>query len=185
MLLDREVSHLLIIDVQEKLAPAIAGGEVVVGNVQRLIAYAGRLGVPVTATEQYPEGLGPTRADVRQAVSDAGGVTLSKLAFSAWKEAECRSRIEQVGAQGRGQVVIAGMESHVCVLQAALDIKAAGFDVAVVADAVGSRVAGNYDRAIERLRRGKVEIVTQEMVAFEWLGRAGTPEFKDVLSVLK
>ena len=185
MLLDRRASQLLVIDVQEKLAPAIAGHESVVANVRRLVAYAARLGVPITATEQYPDGLGPTRGDVLAAIRDAGGAVLPKMAFSAFKDEACRARIEEVVRSGRRQVVIAGMEAHVCVLQAALDIKAGGCDVAVVADAVGSRVAGNYDRAIERMRRGNVQIVTQEMVAFEWLGAAGTPEFKDLLRVLK
>lgn len=185
MLLDRDRSQLVIIDVQEKLIPAVRDNDAVTANVSLLIRYAHRLGVPITATEQNPVGIGQTRSDVASLIRSAGGVTLPKMAFSAWREKDFRNRIETLVAEGRVQIIVAGMEAHVCVMQTVLDLHAAAHDVSVVADAMGSRALVNYERAIERLRRGRVQVVTQEMVAFEWLERADTPEFRDLLALLK
>ncbi|MEM9028897.1 MAG: isochorismatase family protein [Pseudomonadota bacterium] len=185
MILERKSSQLLVIDVQAKLAPAVAGAEQVVANTRRLIAYADCMGVPVTATEQYPKGLGPTLDEVGGAVTSANGVILEKLAFSAWREPACRAHIAELATAGRRQIVIAGMEAHVCVLQAALDLQGAGFATSVVFDAIGSREPANVEVAVERLRSNGAQIVTQEMVAFEWLQRAGTEEFRKMLALLK
>jgi nicotinamidase-related amidase len=184
MLAERSRAHLVVIDVQEKLAPHISGGEHVAANCRRLIAYARRLGVPVTLTEHYPKGLGPTVAHVRNA---AGNETpcLEKISFSCWKDDAIRARIEHLERHGQDQLVIAGMEAHVCVGQTVLDLLAHGKAVQVVADAVGSRDASVKDLAVERFRSAGANIVSQEMVAFEWLARGDDPAFKDLIRLIK
>lgn len=184
MLMDRDRAQLLLIDIQDRLAPHVAGGEVVTANCARLAQYARRLDVPVTLTEHYPKGLGPTAPPVLAALGSETAA-LAKIAFSSWKDPAIRARIETLRDEGRTQVVVAGMESHVCVGQTSLDLIAAGLDVFLVADAVGSRSAEVRDLAVRRLERAGAHIVTHEMVAFEWLGRGDTKEFKDLIEVIK
>lgn len=184
MLMDRRRSQLLLIDIQAKLAPHVAHGEAVVGNCTRLARYAGRLGVPVTLTEHYPKGLGPTADSVLAALGDEVP-RFAKIAFSSWQDDTIRGRIEGLLRDGRNQVVVAGMEAHVCVGQTCLDLLANGYEVFLVADAVGSRASEVRDIAIRRLERAGAHIVTHEMVAFEWLGRGDTKEFKDLIEVIK
>ena len=184
MLAERHRAHLMIIDVQERLAPHIADGEAATANCERLVRYARRLGVPVTITEHYPQGLGPTMASVRDA---AGNETprLEKIAFSCWRDAAIRGRIEDLARQGHDQIVVAGMETHVCVGQTVLDLLANQKQVLVVADAVGSRDARVRDLALERFRDAGAAIVAQEMIAFEWLERGDDPAFKDLIKLIK
>ena len=184
MLMQRHRSQLLVIDVQEKLAPHVADQADVVGNCVRLVQYARHLDVPATLTEHYPKGLGATAAPLTEAAGNTA-VTLEKITFSSWKDAAIRARIDGLAADGRDQVVVAGMESHVCVAQTVLDLVAHHVPVFLVADAVGSRDRGVRDTAIERLRDAGVSIVSQEMVAFEWLERGDVPELRDILAVLK
>ena len=184
MHMQRDRSQLLVIDVQSKLAPHVSGQAQVVTNATRLLRYARRLEVPATITEHYPKGLGPTVAEVREAAGNDAPV-LEKIAFSSWKDAGIRARIESLKAEGRDQIIVAGMEAHVCVAQTALDLVAAGLDIYLVADAVGSRETVARDIAIERLRQAGATIVAQEMVAFEWLARGDDPAFKDVVAIVK
>lgn len=184
MLIDRRRSQLLLIDIQGKLAPHVANGDSVVANCTRLARYARRLGVPATLTEHYPKGLGPTATPVREALGNEVP-RFEKIAFSSWQDEAIRGRIESLRAEGRDQVVVAGMEAHVCVGQTSLDLLAAGFEVFLVADAVGSRATDVRDIAIRRLERAGAHIVAHEMVAFEWLGRGDTNEFKDLIEVIK
>lgn len=163
-------SSLLVIDLQERLMPAIAGGEAVLENAGRLVRAAGRLGVGVTATEQNPEGLGPTVGAVRDLLP---GPAVAKTSFAAGIE------------PGAGTVVVAGCEAHVCVLQTALALRAQGREVAVAADAVGSRRETSRDRALDRLRAHGVDVVTTEMVVFEWLGSSENPAFREVQKIIK
>lgn len=184
MLADRDRAQLLIIDVQERLAPHIADGESVAANCERLVRYARRLGVPVTITEQYPKGLGPTVASIREV---AGNDTpcLEKIAFSCWRDEAIRSRLSTLEGEGRDQIVVAGTETHVCVGQTVLELLENGKTVFVVADAVGSREARVRDIALDRFRASGATIVAQEMVAFEWLGRGDDPAFKDLIQLIK
>jgi nicotinamidase-related amidase len=184
MLIERRRSQLLLIDIQARLAPHVADGDRVVANCSRLARYARRLGVPASLTEHYPRGLGPTADPVLEALGNEVA-RFEKIAFSSWKDDAIRERIEALRADGRDQVVVAGMEAHVCVGQTSLDLLAAGLEVFVVADAVGSRAADVRDIAVRRLERAGAHIVTHEMVAFEWLGRGDTKEFKDLIEVLK
>ena len=184
MLAERHRAQLIIIDVQERLAPHVAGGELAVANCRRLALYARHLGVPVTLTEHYPRGLGPTVASVREA---AGNETacLQKIAFSCWRDDAIRDRIETLERTGRNQIVVAGMEAHVCVGQTVLDLRSENRNVLVVADAVGSREASVRDLAIERFRAAGATIVAHEMIAFEWLERGDDPAFKDLIKLIK
>ncbi len=184
MRVERRRAQLMIIDVQEKLAPHIEGGEAAAANCGRLIRYARRLGVPITITEQYSKGLGPTLSTLREV---AGNETpcLEKITFSCWRNDAIRGRIEALAAEGRDQIVIAGTETHVCVGQTVLDLLAASHNVFLVADAVGSREARVRDLALERYRREGAKIVTQEMIGFEWLDRGDDPAFKDLIAIIK
>lgn len=184
MLIDRRRSQLLLIDIQERLAPHVAGGAAVIANCTRLARYARRLDVPATLTEHYPKGLGPTAVPVLEALGN-DVPRLEKIAFSSWKDAAIRNRIEALYREGRDQIVVAGMEAHVCVGQTCLDLIAAGMNVFLVADAVGSRAVEVRDLAIRRLKRAGAHAVAHEMVAFEWLERGDTKEFKELVEVLK
>ena len=184
MFAERARSHLLVIDVQEKLAPHVAEQDAVVANCTRLVRYARCLGVPVTMTEHYPKGLGPTVASLVEAAGNEA-LRLEKITFSAWKDTAIRARIEGLARDGRDRVVVAGMEAHVCVGQTALDLLGPMGAVFLVADAVGSRQTLARDLAIERLRDAGAIIVSQEMIAFEWLERGDAAEAKDIIALVK
>lgn len=179
-LIDRDRAHLLVIDVQTKLLPAMAEPDLVIHNISRLLKAAAILGVPHLVSEQYPKGLGATVEALRDGI-DAANV-IEKIDFSAYRAPVFRDRII---AGGRGQLLVTGIESHVCVLQTALEARAAGHQVFLIEDAVSSRSLGDKSAAVGRLRSRGVEIVTTEMVLFEWLGRAGTPAFKQISALIK
>jgi nicotinamidase-related amidase len=182
--MQRERSQLLLVDLQERLVPAIEGHEEIVKAAARLVAYARRLGVPVTASEQYPKGLGPTLAAIKTALGNEA-VTLEKVEFSCVANAGLAARLDALKSDGRSQVVVAGVEAHVCVAQTVLDLVAKGFEVFVAADAAGSRRAASRTLALTRVQSAGAVIVDSEMAAFEWLERAGTAEFRDVQALLK
>jgi nicotinamidase-related amidase len=181
MLLDHRLSALLLIDLQEKLMPAMHEPAGVLRNVLILLGSAGRLGVPTVVTEQYPQGLGPTVAAIGERIADRD-IVFPKLAFSAAGEPAVMSRLRQ---SRRAQVVIAGVEAHVCVLQSAIALQQLGYQVFVVADATTSRQPASAALALERLRQNAVSVVTTEMVVFEWLGRAGSDEFRDLSRLIR
>lgn len=175
MLINRNDSCLLIIDVQERLAPAMDEPRKVIDGCARLLKGARILNVPSIVTEQYPKGLGATLFDVREAAPDDAFFT--KISLSAVAE---DGFMQKLDALNKKQVVIAGIEEHICVLQTAVELKEKGFDVFVVADACGSRVPESEKYAEDRLKSENIALVTIEMVLFEWLRVAGTPEFKEV-----
>ncbi|RUO35572.1 hydrolase [Aliidiomarina shirensis] len=171
----QQESLLLVIDIQSRLAPAIDRARDIVHAADRLLNVASELHVPCVFTEQYPQGLGTT---VEQLATHVENATLfEKIHFSAYREADFVRFLEQ---QKRSQVVILGTEAHVCVLQTALDLLAAGFQVFVVEDAVGSRRGQDKSIALSRLTKAGAVIVSSEMVIFEWLERAGTDVFKHI-----
>jgi nicotinamidase-related amidase len=180
MLLSASDSLLLIIDIQDRLLPVMADGDRVVRNAVRLLQAAQALAVPALLTEQYPQGLGLTVAPVRA----AGGATLAlpKRDFSAWGDPAIRAHI---AGSGRPQIVIAGIEAHVCVLQTALQLVDAGYRVATAIDAVSSRHADSVAIARQRMTAAGVVPVTTEMCLFEWLGTAANPAFKSVTALIK
>ncbi len=175
MLLKAETSCLLVVDFQERLMPAIHDAAQILENAIWLLKIAQRLHVPVLATEQYPQGLGHTVSAIRTLL--AADAFVEKVHFSAAAEHGCMRRIDQLE---REQIVVIGSEAHVCVLQTALGLRAAGKEVYLVADAVGSRALFNVELAIARLRAEGVRIVSREMVAFEWLQRAATEQFRAI-----
>lgn len=176
MLIDRSDSMLLLVDVQERLLPAMHEAQRVLDNAVWVTRVAQRLGVPVAASEQYPRGLGHTHADLRALLT--AECIAEKLHFSC-VAAQCLGRLP---GGDRRQVVLCGIESHVCVLQTALELRAQGKDVFLLADAVSSRNPVDKDLALARMRDHGAEIVSREMLAFEWLRQAGSAEFKDISS---
>ena len=180
MLIEREKSCLLVVDVQEKLAPAVSDPADVIRNAAILMRAGARLGIPLVVSEQYPQGLGATVPELRALASESARI--AKLSFSCADDPALRQRIKEVQ---RSLIVIVGMEAHVCVLQSALGLQQAGYKTVVVADAIASRAPANRDAALQRLRENGVEVATTEMVLFEWLGQAGTPEFKELSKLIK
>src|SRR5207302_7780306 len=173
--IDREKSTLLLVDFQTRLVPAIEGGAAVVAHAGRLLQAAGMLGVPVRFTEQNTHGLGPTITELA-AVADRA--IAHKMTFDACRTAGFVDRLA-----GRPDVVVAGCETHVCVLQTVLGLIEAGRRVYLVRDAVGSRRAESKETAIERMARHGAEIVTTGMGVLEWLGTAEDPRLRDVLAL--
>jgi isochorismate hydrolase len=184
MLLARDKSQLLIVDVQEKLLQAISGKDRVVDRCIRLVRAARTLDVPITVSEQYPQGLGPTADSIRDALANAALVA-DKVEFSCLRNEFLRERLHELRRQGRPQVVIAGIEAHVCVLQTAVDLEAQGFEAFVVADATGSRSKDSHKLALARLNKAGADVVDSEMVLFEWLERADTSAFKELQALIK
>jgi len=179
-LVSREASALVIVDVQERLMPAIHDGAAVLARIGLLADTARQLGIPVLVTEQYPKGLGLTVETVRAALATYDPVV--KVEFSCVPVPAFAARW---GGLGRSQVVLAGVEAHVCMAQSALDLVAVGVQVFLPADATSSRRPLDRDIALERMRSGGVTVTTAEAVVFEWLRRAGTDEFKAVSQRLK
>lgn len=174
MLIRADSSFLLVVDLQQRLAPAIHEMGQVLGHNLWLMDVASELEVPVVVTEQYPSGLGASVPEVAERVLPAQVV--EKIHFSAVADG-C---LKDLPEMARPQVVVTGTEAHVCVLQTALDLRLMGKEVFIVAEAVGSRQPHDKALALERLRQAGCEIVSREMVAFEWLHRAGTECFRKV-----
>ena len=180
MVIRRADSLLLVVDIQQKLAPAIHDSERVVANSVRLLEGARQLGVPAFVSEQYIKGLGPSLEAIRTAAVDAR--FFEKTHFSCAAEPGV---IDLLRAAKRPQIILTGTEAHVCVLQTAFGLLAAGFEVYLVADAASSRTPENRSAAVERMRAAGIGIVTTEMVLFEWLHQAGTDDFRQLLPLIK
>jgi nicotinamidase-related amidase len=176
-----DTCHLVVIDVQERLAPAMPVPDAVPNALGLLLAAARTCRVPVTVSEQYPKGLGATLPAVVEALPEHSAF-VEKMTFSAMREPDFAARIEGVD---RPRLVVTGMETHVCVLQTVLDALHGGLAVSVVADAVASRTAEDRLRGLDRMHAAGAEIVTAEMVVFEWLERAGTPAFKALSPLIR
>jgi nicotinamidase-related amidase len=174
--LEAQTSLLLLIDFQSRLTPAIDQSAAALANARRLIAAAAILDVPILFTEQNAKGLGAT---VPELAPDPSNV-VHKMTFDAIR---APGVLERLG--GGRTIVMAGCEAHVCVLQTALGLIEKDRRTFVVGDAVGSRRAENKEAAIRRLERHGAEIVTTEMVLFEWLGTAEHPRFREVVALIK
>jgi len=178
-LLSRQTSLLVVIDVQEKLAPLICETERLLVNCSKLVQSAELFAVPSFATEQYPQGLGPTVP----ALAEHLPVRPAKLRFSCAEVLNWPPAAERT--DNRFQVVLCGIEAHVCVLQTAFDLLAAGYQVFLAADAVGSRRQLDWKIALDRLAAAGATIVTTESVLFEWCETAEAPEFKQFVAIVK
>ena len=207
MLLDADDSQLVLVDYQVRLMPAIFENELVVANAVRLARMARIMEVPVWGTAQNPDKLGQNLPELQAAIDSAGGKTMAKMHFSAasdglveWLRPPVRKAPGGGNARslpkhlqkpaepeeaGRSMIVIAGCEAHVCLMQTALELLEEEFDVWVVTDACGSRSERNRDAAFDRLAGNGAELVTTEMVAFEWLRMAEHPLFKEILGLVK
>lgn len=182
-LLSRDDSRLLIVDMQEKLMPAIPVAQQVIANCVTLVKAARLLGPPVFATEQYPRGLGGTVTPLAELL----GELPDKVRFSCtevldWSTA---AESEDFALRDRHKVVVAGIEAHVCVLQTVLDLMAAGYHVYVPADAVASRHKLDWRVALDRMAAHGAVITTTESVLFEWCELAGSAEFKEISRLVK
>ena len=207
MVLDADDAQHVLVDYQTRLMPVIFENELVIANAVRLARMAQALQIPVWATEQSPDKLGPNVDAVRAAVESAGGRTLAKAHFSAvadglgdWLRPPARKPTQGGNArsmpkhlqkaapepeEGRSTIVIAGCEAHVCLMQTALDLLDDEFEVWVVTDACSSRTERNRDAAFDRLAGNGAELVTTEMVAFEWLRTAEHEAFSELLKLVK
>jgi nicotinamidase-related amidase len=180
--LDRPQSLLLIVDIQERLAPHILHREPLIARSAALLAAARRFGIPAIVTEHCPGQIGPVVAGLRQQF--AAGEIFEKTRFGATDHPEFVARLE---AHGRNQIVVAGIEAHVCVLQTVLGLAAHGYAVTLVGDAVGSRAARQGDRrfALDRMRRAGAVIAGTETVLFEWTQAGDDAAFRDILALVK
>jgi len=200
MLLDAELSQLVLVDYQPRLMPAIFEGSLVLANAVKLAQMARLLQLPVVGTEQNPSKLGENAPEIRSLCQR----TLAKMQFSGVEEGLgewLRPLVKPVAGNARSlpkhlhkpsntpternSIVIAGCEAHVCLLQTALHLLEDEFDVWVVTDACSSRTERNRDAAFDRLAGAGAELVTTEMVAFEWLRSAEHPQFKALQSLIK
>lgn len=176
----RENSIGLVIDIQERLVPAMEENEVLVENCKKLIQGLQILGVPMLVTQQYTKGLGETIEDVKALFTDFQYI--EKKDFSCYDEPVFAEKLAVSGAKN---VIICGIESHVCVLQTAVDLKAAGYTPVVVSDCVSSRSFDNLDLAAERFRYEGIMMTSYESILFELTRSAGAPGFKDISKLVK
>jgi nicotinamidase-related amidase len=182
MLLNARDGLLVVVDMQARLVPVLADPDGLSERVRFLLRAAGQLAVPVVASEQYPKGLGHTVGEVADYLPE--GAVVEKMTFSAMREPAFRAALERHGA-GRKQAVVCGAETHVCVLQTAAELAAAGYATTLVADAVGSRRESDRTAGLARLRDLGCAVATSEMVVFEWLERAGTDAFRRLAPLIK
>lgn len=179
MLIARENSELLLIDFQDRLMPAISDADAGLANAARLLAAARRLQVPRLFTEQNPSRLGGTVSMLAPQPSDRENI-LPKMSFDALGDPAITTAMQSDRA-----LVVTGWEAHVCVLQTVAGLLARGRRVHVVADAIGSRTPANHRAALDRMRAMGADVVTTEMVVFEWLGSAEDPAFREIVGLIK
>lgn len=179
-ILERGKTVLVVIDIQERLARAMPTVEEYYQKVGALIKAFRRLGAPVIVTQQYTQGLGPTVPEITEALGEFAPI--EKTAFSCAGDPAYVGALKATGAR---QVVLCGMETHVCVQQTALDLLAAGYQVHVAADAVRSRKKQDWELSLERLRQAGVVVTTAEAIIFEVLVQSGTDEFREISKLVK
>jgi nicotinamidase-related amidase len=179
---DRDASLLLVIDIQSRLAPHVAGHQQLIHRADALLGAAGLLRIPKLLTEHCPAQIGPVIEPMRSRF--AAGEIYEKTCFGA---ADHPGFVDLVRRSGRTTVVVTGMEAHVCVMQTVLGLRAHGFEVVVVADAVGSRGARQLDRelALRRMEQAGCALAGTETVLFEWTGSGSDPRFRDILAAVK
>jgi nicotinamidase-related amidase len=186
-MIDRSEFAFVIVDVQERLASAMARRDRIVGAVCRLARACAIVEAPIMVTRQYPKGLGPTVEEVETLLLDLArdGTRVSGVDKTAFCCAAEHDFVEALSATGRRQIVLAGMETHICVVQTALALIGQGYRVHVPADACCSRDDADHDIALDRMRAAGVVVTTSESVMYEALGVAGTEEFKRLLDIVK
>lgn len=173
-------SVLIVIDMQERLVPAMQAPARTLKNTRLLLTAANACSVPTIITEQYPKGLGPTVAEIKSASPESP--IIEKMHFSCMEDPQFNSTFSELN---RKQAVLVGMEAHICVVQTAASLIEHNYEVFVVSDATASRTVESEEACKVRLNASGAHIVTSEMVVFEWLGKAGTPAFKSLLPLIK
>lgn len=176
MLMDAKQAVLLIVDLQGRLMPAIHDADTVLAQNLRLASIAQLLDIPVLGTEQNRQGLGPNVEEIAILCQQ----TLHKTHFGA-----CFDGLQALLPPGRKQIVVTGCEAHVCMLQTAIGLLELGYDVIIAIDAVGSRQAASREAALKRLDKLGAQLLTVEMLAFEWLRDCKHPRFREVLALIK
>ena len=180
--LSPESSLLVVIDIQERLLPAIQNQQQILFNARRLLEGSRLLSVPVVVSEQYPQGLGSTVKELTPYIP-AGTTVLSKKSFSIYDDESIRTEID---SRKKSQIILCGIESHVCVLQSAFDIfRAGGQEVCIVVDAIGSRFASDRETALRRFETTGMICTTTESLLFEWCRSAEHPQFKGISRLAK
>lgn len=180
IILKKETSALLIIDLQEKILPVIRNIDIVIENTIKLIKGFKTLNLPIYFTEQYPKGLGPTSSKILAELQ--GYNAIQKMSFSCFGAEDLFTELR---SKKLHQIIISGVESHVCVQQTVLDLLANDFQVNVAADAISSRREFDFQIALDRMRTLGAEITTTESILFELLEVCGTPEFKEISKIVK
>jgi nicotinamidase-related amidase len=180
---DPDRTVLVVIDIQEKLFPAMPAEPLKrsISNACTLIEGCKIFNIPILATEQYPKGLGPTTPEVRRALGDI--LPIQKMTFSCCREPDFRRAINALG--GKKDVILCGIETHVCVLQTALDLLQDDHHVFVAADAVCSRTKLNWQTGLDLMRHAGVTIGTAEIFLFQLLRESGTERFKQISRLVK
>jgi len=182
-LMGAEDTVLLVLDAQEKLVPLVAGHQRVVWNIRRLIEGAATFGMCVTATEQYPQGLGPMVAELAGPLQEAGLKSIpAKTSFSC---GGCADVVAMLRQWDRPRVLVVGIETHVCVQQSTLDLLAAGYRMYVAADAVGARQPVDHETALRRMDSAGVTLTTTESALCEWCRDSSVAQFKRISALLK
>jgi nicotinamidase-related amidase len=179
MMINQDTSALILIDYQARLMPSIHEGQEAIASALFLAQVAQALKIPILGTEQNPDGLGPNDERIK-AFCDQ---TLVKHSFNGAADGLATS-IKKINP-AITQVVLAGCETHVCLMQTALGLQASGYEVAVVPEACGSRMAQDKILAIDRMSQQKMVMLSAEMLVFEWLKTSEHPQFKDVLKLIK
>lgn len=179
-LLDRTLAQVLVVDIQERFAPVIDDYQRVIDRSTLLLKVAGLLSLPVTVTEQYPKGLGPTVEQIRQALGQHQ--LFEKTTFSVGGCADARQHLQ---VNQRPQILVVGIETHVCVQQTAFDLRHDGFEVHIAVDAVSSRSPFERKCALRRMESEGIVLNTVESATFEMLVEAGSDEFKQASSLIK
>jgi nicotinamidase-related amidase len=180
-LLKADLTQVLLIDMQEKLFPAIHDTTHLLKQAQFLLSACSILGVPVKYTEHYPKGLGATLPELSDRLPE-GSSRFEKIHFSCWAETGFNTFFHR---EGRSQVILAGIEAHICVFSTAMELLNVGYDVSVAADAVGSRNPAHRDIALETLRHAGASVLPVESIVYQLLEKAGTPAFKQILAAIK
>jgi len=179
-ILRRNETALLIIDVQDKIFRVMLNPEIIIKNTIKLIEGFKILDIPIFVTEQYPKGLGETEYRIKESLKDI--IPIHKLSFSCSGAGELFNAFKNKNIK---QVAVAGIESHVCVQQTALDLIANGFQVSLAADACSSRKESDYNISLERMSSAGVIVTTTEAILFELLNVCGTEEFKKISKIIK
>ena len=181
--LNKEKSHIIFVDMQDKLTPAIIDIEVVTKNCIKIAKLARLLSIGTTKTEQYPRGLESTVTQLNNELSHS--VEFDKTHFSCVADSKIYAHLVALKERGITQIVLCGIEAHICILQTAIQLQELGFTVYVVSDSTGSRNPLNHEIAYQRMRQSGVSIVNTEMVIYEFLQKSGTKEFKEALKLVK